>query len=425
MQANAIPGPWPAGERVLVAIDDGPAVLPSCATPPHVGAPACAWTVLHVETPRSLRLSEADRDRIAETLRGAERLGADTIVIPGRRAADEILAFASANNATHLIIAKPRRRRWRIWPGGVGAELMERSGPISIHAVGVGDDKAPVPASSTRRGWRGTPRLSGERSDRRRRHRLGMVLRQYFDVRNVALVFLVGVLTAAMSFGLWPALFACLASVLAFNFFFLPPLYTFTITDPESVVALVFFTIVALIASNLAARVRNQAVVARQRAKTTEDLYQFSRKLAAVGTLDDVLWATAFQIASMLRCASSCSCRRTAHRRQGRLSARGQAGGGGRRRGEMGLREQPAGRTRRRHAAGRASPLSADEDGARRRRGRRRRHRWRGTAAQPEQRRLFDALADQAALAIERVHLVEDVDASSAMPRPIGCARRC
>ena len=68
-----------------------------------------AWTVLHVETPRSLKLSEADRDRIAQTLRGAERLGADTIVLPGRRAADEILAFAIANNATHLVIAKPRR----------------------------------------------------------------------------------------------------------------------------------------------------------------------------------------------------------------------------------------------------------------------------------------------------------------------------
>ena len=66
-----------------------------------------------------------------------------------------------------------------------------------------------------------------------------------------------------------------------YNFFFLPPLYTFTIADPENVVALFFFLIVALIASNLTARVRNQAVTARQRAKTTEDLYLFSRKLAA------------------------------------------------------------------------------------------------------------------------------------------------
>ena len=108
-------------------------------------------------------------------------------------------------------------------------------------------------------------------------------------------------LASAVTFGLLPALYASIVAMLAFNFFFLPPLYTFTIAAPENVVALVFFLIVAVIASNLTARVRSQAVVARQRAKTTEDLYLFSRKLAGVGSLDDVLWATAFQVASMLK----------------------------------------------------------------------------------------------------------------------------
>ena len=88
---------------------------------------------------------------------------------------------------------------------------------------------------------------------------------------------------------------------LAYNFFFLPPLYTFTIADPENVVALFFFTVVAVVASNLAARVRGQALSARLRARQTDDLYQFSRKLAAAVTLDDLLWATAHQIALMLK----------------------------------------------------------------------------------------------------------------------------
>ena len=154
-----------------------------------------------------------------------------------------------------------------------------------------------------------------------------MALQQFLDVRNVALVFLTGVLTSAVSHGLLPALYTSIVSMLAFNFFFLPPLYTFTISDPENVVALFFFLIVAVIASNLTARVRSQAVVARQRVKTTDDLYLFSRKLAGVGTLDDVLWATAFQIASMLRRP-----RRDPHagghfhRRKGRVSAGGHPG---------------------------------------------------------------------------------------------------
>ncbi len=89
--------------------------------------------------------------------------------------------------------------------------------------------------------------------------------------------------------------------MLAYNFFFLPPLYTFTVADPENVLALVCFLIVALIVSNLTARTRSQMVTARARAKTTAELYAFSRKVAGIGALDDLLWATAYQISSMLK----------------------------------------------------------------------------------------------------------------------------
>src|SRR5208283_5463803 len=127
------------------------------------------------------------------------------------------------------------------------------------------------------------------------------LLRQELGVSNLAQVFLIAILASAVTYGLWASLFACLVSVLAYNFFLLPPLYTFTIADPENVVVLFFFAVVALIASNLAARVRAQAIAARERAKTTEDLYLFSRKLAAVVSLDELLWATAYQIALMLK----------------------------------------------------------------------------------------------------------------------------
>jgi two-component system sensor histidine kinase KdpD len=214
-----------------------------------------------------------------------------------------------------------------------------------------------------------------------------------------------------VSFGLWPALFACVLSVLAFNFFFLPPIYTFTIADPESVVALLFFLIVAIIASNLTARVRNQAVVARQRAKTTEDLYQFSRKLAAVGSLDDVLWAAAFQIASMLRVRvvlllpeENSIAVKAGYPPEDRLddadvaaakwafANNRPAGGGadtlpGARRLFLPMRTG-------RGALG-VIGLDGDKD---------------GPLLSPEHRRLLDALSDQTALAVERVHLVEDVD---------------
>jgi two-component system sensor histidine kinase KdpD len=109
------------------------------------------------------------------------------------------------------------------------------------------------------------------------------------------------VLASAVRYGAGPSVVAALLSVACYNFFFLPPLYTFTIADPANVIALFFFMIVALLTSSLTARTRTQAVIARKEAKTTGELYGFSKKLAGIAKLDDLLWATAHQIASMLK----------------------------------------------------------------------------------------------------------------------------
>jgi two-component system sensor histidine kinase KdpD len=212
---------------------------------------------------------------------------------------------------------------------------------------------------------------------------------------------------------LWPSLFACLVSVLAYNFFFLPPLYTFTIADPENVVALFFFAVVAVVASNLTARVRAQAVTARQRAKTTEDLYLFSRKLAGAVTLDDLLWATAYQVALMLKVSvmlllpdGESLAVRAGYPPEDML-------------GDADLaaakwcweNNRPAGRgadtlpgAKRlflpmRTGRGAVGVIGLDSERS-------------GPLLSPDQRRLLDALSDQAALAIERVNLALDVDSA-------------
>jgi len=128
----------------------------------------------------------------------------------------------------------------------------------------------------------------------------GFLIERFIGLQSVLLVFLMAILASAIAWGLLPSLFACVLSVLAFNFFLLPPIYTFAIADPENAVALFFFFIVAVIVSHLTAATRSQIAVARARAKTTAALYAFSRKLAGIGTLDDLLWATAYQVSSML-----------------------------------------------------------------------------------------------------------------------------
>ena len=218
-------------------------------------------------------------------------------------------------------------------------------------------------------------------------------------------------LASAVTFGLLPALYASIVAMLAFNFFFLPPLYTFTIAAPENVVALLFFLIVAVIASNLTARVRSQAVVARQRAKTTEDLYLFSRKLAGVGSLDDVLWATAFQVASMLKVQvvilipeGGSLTVKTGYPPEdildeADLAAAKWAFENNRTAGRHSDTLPGAKRlfVPMRTGRGAVGVVGIDNDKE-------------GPLLTPEQRRLFDALTDQAALAVERVRLVGDVE---------------
>src|SRR5207248_2298916 len=188
--------------------------------------------------------------------------------------------------------------------GSVVHDLLRRSGPISVHVISAEAGEPTAPRSVTARvpprpfslwPYLGSALAVGVALG------VGELIGNLAGVQSIALVFLMAVLGAAIAWGLLPALSACLVSVLAYNFFFLPPLYTFTIADPENVVALFFFAVVAIIASNLAARVRNQAVVARDRTRITEELYLFSRKLAGTATLDDLLWATVHQIALMLK----------------------------------------------------------------------------------------------------------------------------
>ena len=415
MQAHAISGPWAAGDRVLVCIDEQPRgaslVRYAKRQADRLRAP---WAALNIETPRSAGLGEADKDRIASSLRLAEQLGGEAITRPGQDIAIEIVRHAAANNVTHIVIGKPTRARWReFFEGSVSYELIRRAGEISVHVIS-GDERdtsEPRPATAIEPGrFRIAPYLSSTALVGVA-VALGTLIHSVLDVRNIALVFLMAVLASAVASGLWPALFASVLSALALNFFFLPPLYTLVIADPESVIALFFFLGVAIVASNLMARVQRQATAARQRARTTEDLYLFSKKLAGTGTLDDVLWATAYQIASMLKVRvvillpdndtisvragyppddtlvdADIAAARWAWEHD-RPAGRGADTLPGAKRLYLPLR---TGRT----AVG---VIGLDND-------------RQGPLLTPEQQRLLDALADQAAVAIERIQLVADVD---------------
>jgi two-component system, OmpR family, sensor histidine kinase KdpD len=420
MQARAIPGPWAAGERILVCIseDSRAAGLIRYAKrlADRLHGP---WTALYVESRRSLQLTEEERDRIADTLRLAEALGGEAVTIPSadQRIADDVIRYAQTNNATQIIIGKSTRTRWfEILHGSVVHDLVRRSGNISVHVIS-GDTIAgePIPKKTVRAAE------GAEAIDPRPYMAallavaaavgVGALLWPWIGLENIGLVFLSAIVGIAVRFGLWPSLLASVVSALCYNFFFTEPYYAFTISDPKDVIAVVFFTIVALVVSNVAARARTQAVAVMGRARTTESLYAFSRKLAGVGTLDDVLWATAYQTALMLKVRvvlllpeDGSIAVRTGYPPEDMLDEADLAAANwawqNNRSAGRGSDTLPGAKRLflpMRTGRGAIGVVGIDSDKP-------------GPLLTPDQRRLLDALIDQGALAIERVFLVEDVD---------------
>ena len=418
MQANAIAGPWAAGERILVCLSEDPRaaglVRYTKRLADRLHAP---WTAISIETRRSLQLTDEQRDRLADTLRLAEALGGEALTIPGvgRRIADDVIGFAQANNVTQIIIGKSMRPWWfEITRGSVVHDLVRRAGNISVNVI-AGDEMPAGPKSAVQTAARSEPFDPRPYLMALVFVALGLgaaeLVQPMFGIENVDLVFLTAVVSVAVRFGLLPSMLASIAASLCYNFFFLPPVYTFTITDPTNVAAFFFFMLIAILVSNVAARVRTQAVSAIGRVRTTELLYAFSRKLAGTATLDDVLWATAYQTALMLKVrvvlllpedgllTVKAGYPPEDQLDKADLAAANWAWGN----------DRPAGRgsdtlpgAKRlflpmRTGRGIIGVIGIDDDKS-------------GPLLTPDQRRLLDALVDQGALAIERVLLVEDMD---------------
>ncbi len=413
MRTHSIRGPWGASDRVLVHVDGLPG---SVALVRHARRIADGlrgpWTALHIEGGWH---DQARQTGTAEAMRLAEQLGGETLTVPGADPATAVVEYARANNFTHIIVAPSRRAHWtELFLGSVAQRVIARAGTIHVHVLAEErvSDKA---AKDAPRGfglhWPTLGATGGSAVSVAVALGLALLLHRMLGTTSIALVLLMSVLASAVAYGLAASLLACLFSVLAYNFFFLPPYYTFTIADPENVVTLGVFAVVAVVASNLTSRMRAQTVTAQARAKTTEELYQFSRKLAAAASLDDVLWATVHQVALMLKV-------RVVLLLPGESGLAVQAGfppddfldeadlGAAKWAWEH---NRPAGRgadtlpgAKRlflpvQTGRGPIAVFGIDRDEP-------------GPMLAPDGRRLLNALSDQAALAIERVNLVRDVD---------------
>ena len=311
VRAAALGGRWAAGERLVVAVSEHPgaAALVRAARrmADALGAP---WTALHVETPRELALGEAEARQLAANLDLAQHLGGQIAAVPARNVTEGLIAFLDEARATQLILGKAQRSRWHEWRHGSVVDRMVRHGSgLAVHVLALEDanpaEGATRPRRKAARGAWGTP--AGHALA------LGLValvtlighaISALGNVTNVALLFLLPVVVAATREGLRPGLTTAIACSLAYNFFFIPPLYTFTIADPQNLITVMVLLGIAVLLSQLASRVRDHAVMAEASATENGALAGFARQLAPISTAEEVARVLSAEVARLfaVRC---------------------------------------------------------------------------------------------------------------------------
>jgi two-component system, OmpR family, sensor histidine kinase KdpD len=417
MAAHAITGPWPAQERILVCVNESPAAREAIRVAKRSADRARAeWIALNVTQTQAETLPEADKDRLAGTLRLAERLGAELASLDAERdVAQAILAYATDRNVKRIVIGRPRPRSvWaRLFSEDVASHLMRHSGRFEITLAAEPEERA------AKRGFR-LPRFRAE-ARAWGEALLAVALasgfsyltEQLFPVASLSVIYMTAVVVIASRRGLGPALATAILGFLAYNYLFTEPRFTFHVSRQGELLTLVLFLVASLITGNLAARLRARVEAQSAIADRTNKLYDFSRRVASAATADDVIWASVSHVASTLRCEAVLL----------RPSARGelQVVGGFPPEDRLEIRDQSAAQFAwdKGEPAGRGSdtlptarwfflPLATAD----------RRLGVLGIAYADDRlfartdRRLLDALVDQIALALERLRLTEELSAT-------------
>lgn len=287
MQQHDITGPWPAGERVMVCVSASPfsAQLIRAARRLARGLQAELLAV-HIDTPRRLGLSEKERDRIFRNMQLAEELGAKTLSVSGKDLTEEILLVARENNVTHLVVGKPLQGRVQEWlsGGAVVDKLIRYSGGMNIHVIQGETEAKDEPKVKT---------LPVTPASPWRNYAAGLFMVALVTIANwwwfdyvepvhIIMLYLLPVLLSAVWWGKGPSYLTAVSSVLVFDFLFIPPIFSFSISDFRYIWNLPIFLLVAFITGEQTEKLRTEAILARQRETSTRGLYNFSREIAAV-----------------------------------------------------------------------------------------------------------------------------------------------
>ena len=276
-------GPQPGGDKLVRAASRRAA---------HSDAP---WHAVYVETPPLQRAPDAQRREVLRTLKLAESLGASTATLSAQHAAAAAVAYAREHNLGTLVVGRGKAQpgladRLRGWRAGFAQQAARAAPEIELMAIALGAARpaAPSPAADDEAARSPWPGIAWAAASSAAVTLLATPLQPFFSNDNIVMLFLLAVVGVAMRFGRRPALASALFNVLAFDFFFVPPHFSFAVHDLQYLLTFAVMTAVGLIVGQLTANLRYQVRIARYREERARSLYEMARELGQALTAEQV-----------------------------------------------------------------------------------------------------------------------------------------
>ena len=287
MRTNRIQGPWKSGQRLLVGISGSPHSVHLIRWARRMAfTQDASWVALHVES--SATPSAVEKDLLAKNIKLARELGAEIVTTSDENVGDALIRVARQENCTQILVGKPRQGTFQK-SAGLLQELVNKSGDLDVHVIGGEGESKP---------GRRLASLLEAHSGLRQYIGAGVIpllvaaacfpFKSLIEYQTVSLILLFTVALLPLRFGLGPVLLAAALSAIAWDFLFIAPLFTFSVSRVPDILMLLMYFCIALVLGVLTSRTRAQERAVRLREERAVALYTLSRDLSVARTKDAV-----------------------------------------------------------------------------------------------------------------------------------------
>ncbi|WDR90707.1 DUF4118 domain-containing protein [Burkholderia ambifaria] len=295
---------WQARERLLVCVGPGPEAPTLVRAAARLAASVRAdWIAVYVETPRLQRLPDARRQRTLDALKLAAELGAETATLAGDDAVAALIGYAKVRNVSKIVAGGSSKVGLaRRFARPFGEKLAERAGDVDLMLIraSASDEVRAVPLDAGARNWRDAFAHLGTRRSPLQHYLyaaaicaaitgVASVVSARLDLTNLVMLYLLGVVFSAVRLGRGPGVLQSFLSVAAFDFFFVPPRMSFSVSDTQYLLTFFGMLLTSLVISHLTSTLTRQASIAQRRERRTGAIYAMARELGAALTTEQIV----------------------------------------------------------------------------------------------------------------------------------------